>query len=90
MGVKTAIRRLATVALAAVTATQQVLAAGLPGRDAVIVNPDQEGLAGEADAQGDSARDIFRQFWPYTRGDRRRLLLSGIFAITVSCGEIGT
>jgi ATP-binding cassette subfamily B protein len=47
-------------------------------------------LAGESGAQGESARDIFRQFWPYTRGQRHRLLLAGVCAVIVSGGEIGT
>jgi ATP-binding cassette, subfamily B, bacterial len=38
----------------------------------------------------ESLRDMFRLFWPYTRGDRRRLLAAGILAIVVSGGEIGT
>jgi ATP-binding cassette subfamily B protein len=39
---------------------------------------------------GEWLRDIFRRFWPYTRGDRRRLLAAGIFAVVVAGGEIGT
>jgi ATP-binding cassette, subfamily B, bacterial len=39
---------------------------------------------------GEWLRDIFRRFWPYTRGDRRRLLGAGIFAVLVAVGEIGT
>jgi ATP-binding cassette, subfamily B, bacterial len=35
-------------------------------------------------------RDMFRRFWPYTRGDRGRLLAAGILAVVVSGGEIGT
>jgi hypothetical protein len=33
------------------------LGAGLPGRDAIVVNPDQEGLAGEADAASQGVVD---------------------------------
>ncbi|HYZ56622.1 MAG TPA: ABC transporter transmembrane domain-containing protein [Streptosporangiaceae bacterium] len=39
---------------------------------------------------GEGLRGIFRRFWPYTRGDRRRLLAGGFFAIAVSGGEVGT
>lgn len=39
---------------------------------------------------GPSLRDIFRSFWPYTRGERRRLLAAGILAVVVAGGEIGT
>src|ERR1700758_3347648 len=35
-------------------------------------------------------RDVLRQFWPCTRGDRRRLLAAASLAILVSAGEIGT
>jgi ATP-binding cassette subfamily B protein len=34
-------------------------------------------------------RDVLRQFWPYTRGDRHRLLAAASLAILVSVGEIG-
>src|SRR4051794_5904924 len=37
--------------------TQHSLAAGLPGRDAIVVTPDQEGLAGEADAASQGTVD---------------------------------
>ena len=37
-----------------------------------------------------SLQDIFRQFWPYTRGDRRRLVAGGVFAVLVSAADIGT
>src|SRR4051812_39496272 len=36
---------------------QHALGAGLPGRDAVVVTPDQEGLAGEADAASQGTID---------------------------------
>jgi ATP-binding cassette subfamily B protein len=39
---------------------------------------------------GEGLRDIFRRFWPYTRGDRRRLLVGGFFAVLVSGGEVVT
>jgi ATP-binding cassette subfamily B protein len=39
---------------------------------------------------GECMRDIFRRFWPYTRGHRGRLLAAGIFAVLVAGGEIGT
>jgi ATP-binding cassette subfamily B protein len=39
---------------------------------------------------GKGLRAIFRGFWLYTRGDRRRLLAAGIFAVLVAGGEIGT
>jgi ATP-binding cassette, subfamily B, bacterial len=39
---------------------------------------------------GARQRDIFRRFWPYTRGDRSRMLAGGLFAVLVSGGEIGT
>jgi len=39
---------------------------------------------------GEWLRDIFRRFWLYTRGDRRRLLAAGICAVLVAGGEIGT
>ena len=35
-------------------------------------------------------RAIFRQFWPYTRGDRGRLLCGALLAIVVAASEIGT
>jgi outer membrane receptor protein involved in Fe transport len=46
-------------ALAALTllSPQAVSAAGLPGREAIVVNPDQEGLAGEADAASQGTVD---------------------------------
>jgi ATP-binding cassette subfamily B protein len=40
--------------------------------------------------QGTSAREIFRRYLTYTKGDRRRLALSAILAIAVAAGEIGT
>ncbi len=39
---------------------------------------------------GPSLRDVFRSFWPYTRGERGRLLAAGILAVVVAGGEIGT
>jgi ATP-binding cassette subfamily B protein len=39
---------------------------------------------------GEGLRGIFRRFWSYTRGDRRRLLAGGFFALLVSGGEVGT
>ena len=42
----------AAAAFAALAATGQAMAAGLPGRDAVVVTPDQPGLVGDADVQG--------------------------------------
>ena len=39
---------------------------------------------------GTYLRSTFRSFWPYTRGDRRRMLAGGLFAVLVSGGEIGT
>ncbi len=48
-------RALAT--LAAAVAMQHAWSAGLPGRDAVIVTPGQEGLAGEADAASQGTVD---------------------------------
>ena len=41
-------------------------------------------------APGESLRDIFGRFWPFTRGDRCRLLAAGVSAVLVSGGEIGT
>jgi ATP-binding cassette subfamily B protein len=35
-------------------------------------------------------REIFRRFWPYTQGDRYRLLAAAVLAVLVACGEIGT
>jgi ATP-binding cassette, subfamily B, bacterial len=35
-------------------------------------------------------RSTFRTFWPYTRGNRRRMFVGGLFAVLVSAGEIGT
>ena len=35
-------------------------------------------------------RDVLRQFWPYTRGNRHRLLAAAFLAVLVSAGEIGT
>jgi ATP-binding cassette, subfamily B, bacterial len=35
-------------------------------------------------------RNVLRRFWPYTRGDRHRLLAAAFLAILVSAGEIGT
>ncbi len=43
-----------------------------------------------AEADGESIRDILRRFWPYTRGDRGRLLLGAILAIAITISEIGT
>src|SRR3954470_17427189 len=48
---------LATAALLAVAAMQHAFAAGLPGRDAVIVNPEQDGLVGDADAASQGTVD---------------------------------
>src|SRR3954469_25317510 len=45
------------VALGAATQTPQGFAAGLPGRDVIVVNPDQEGLVGEADAASQGTVD---------------------------------
>jgi ATP-binding cassette, subfamily B, bacterial len=39
---------------------------------------------------GTYLRSTFRSFWPYTRGNRRRMLVGGLFAVLVSGGEIGT
>jgi ATP-binding cassette, subfamily B, bacterial len=39
---------------------------------------------------GEGLRGIFRRFWSYSRGDRRRLLAGGFFALLVSGGEVGT
>jgi ATP-binding cassette subfamily B protein len=39
---------------------------------------------------GEGLRGIFHRFWSYTRGDRRRLLAGGFFALLVSGGEVGT
>ncbi len=47
----------ALAALAAAVAMQHAWSAGLPGRDAVIVTPGQEGLAGEADAASQGTVD---------------------------------
>jgi ATP-binding cassette, subfamily B, bacterial len=35
------------------------------------------------------ARDLFRRFWPYTRGDRRLLVLAGLLTIAIPAAEIG-
>jgi ATP-binding cassette subfamily B protein len=35
-------------------------------------------------------RVIFRRFWPYTKGDRGRLLAAALLAIAVAASEIGT
>ncbi len=43
-----------------------------------------------AEADGESIRDILRRFWPYTRGDRGRLLLGAILPIAITISEIGT
>jgi ATP-binding cassette subfamily B protein len=43
-----------------------------------------------AGTDGESVRDTVRRFWPYTRGDRGRLLLGAILAIFVTISEIGT
>src|SRR3954462_230274 len=48
---------LATAALLALAAMQHAFAAGLPGRDAVIVNPEQDGLVGDADAASQGTVD---------------------------------
>jgi len=45
------------VAALNVIAPSLLLAAGLPGRDAIVVTPDQEGLAGEADAASQGTID---------------------------------
>src|SRR3954471_23380405 len=46
------------VLAAAILVTPQAgSAAGLPGRDAIVVNPDQAGLAGEADAASQGTVD---------------------------------
>src|ERR1700742_54219 len=39
---------------------------------------------------GTYLRSTFRSFWPYTRGNRRRMLVGGLFAVLVSGGEIVT
>src|SRR5258708_36370368 len=44
-------------AAAALLDPQAAPAAGLPGRDVIVVNPDQEGLAGEADAASQGTID---------------------------------
>jgi ATP-binding cassette, subfamily B, bacterial len=36
------------------------------------------------------ARTVIRRFWPYTRGDRRRLALGGLAMLAVSGCELGT
>jgi ATP-binding cassette subfamily B protein len=36
-----------------------------------------------------NARDLFRRFWPYTRGDRRLLVLAGVLAIAIPAAEMG-
>src|SRR5882672_4044971 len=48
---------LQVLAAATLLDPQAVSAAGLPGRDAVVVTPDQEGLAGEADAASQGTID---------------------------------
>jgi ATP-binding cassette subfamily B protein len=35
-------------------------------------------------------RNVLRRFWPYTQGDRHRLLAAASLAVLVSVGEIGT
>jgi ATP-binding cassette, subfamily B, bacterial len=37
-----------------------------------------------------SARDIFLRFWPYTKGDRLRLLLGGMLTIILAACEISS
>jgi hypothetical protein len=44
-------------ALGAAVQIPRAFAAGLPGREAIVVNPDQEGLAGEADAASQGTVD---------------------------------
>jgi hypothetical protein len=56
MGMKSFMKRLAG-ALIALAGTHEALCAGLPGRDAVIVTPDQEGLVGDADAASQGTID---------------------------------
>lgn len=47
-------------------------------------------LTSAAEADGESVRDILRRFWPYTRGDRGRLLLGVILGIAITVSEIGS
>ena len=37
-----------------------------------------------------AAADVFRRFWPYTKGDRRWLALGGVCALLVAGCELGT
>jgi ATP-binding cassette, subfamily B, bacterial len=37
-----------------------------------------------------AAMSVLHRFWPYARGDRRRLALGGLCALAVSAGELGT
>ena len=46
--------------------------------------------ASAAKAVDESVRDILRRFWPYTRGDRKRLLLAVLLGIFITISEIGS
>jgi ATP-binding cassette, subfamily B, bacterial len=37
-----------------------------------------------------AAMSVLRRFWPYTKGDRYRLVLGGLCALAVAGGELGT
>lgn len=50
-------KRSGWAAALALAVLQQVHAAGLPGRDVIVVTPDQEGLVGEADAASQGTVD---------------------------------
>jgi hypothetical protein len=50
-------QRLGWIAALALALLQQVHAAGLPGRDVIVVTPDQEGLVGDADAASQGTVD---------------------------------
>ena len=45
--------------------------------------------AGRDSGRAGKVRDIFRRFWPYTRGHRRLLLAGAILAVGLAAAEVG-
>jgi ATP-binding cassette, subfamily B, bacterial len=45
--------------------------------------------AGRNSGRAGKVRDIFRRFWPYTRGHRRLLLAGAILAVGLAAAEVG-
>jgi ATP-binding cassette, subfamily B, bacterial len=45
---------------------------------------------GPAAGRAASVRDVFREFWPYTRGDRSRLLAGGLLSLVLLGCEVAS